>query len=141
MNFRIQAHAYVIPYFFGLIKTHIFCLVKFVRIVVTFQTLWCLVIYGTYIFGFNHVEFIHRVVNYSAVLLFFLVTFFRHGIYPAVLCWLGHSILSSKFSQNLTFTQRMSKAMDHIVFRCALRVNCISFTSFASAPTLRGVSP
>ena len=37
MNFRIQVHAYVIQFFFGLIKTHILYLIQIVLMVVTLQ--------------------------------------------------------------------------------------------------------
>ena len=73
-------------------------------------------IHGTYLFGFNHVEFIHHVVNNSVVLLFFLKRFYGYGIAPAVLRRLGCSILSSKFAQDLTFIRRMPRAMDHTCF-------------------------
>ena len=103
-------------FFFGLINTHIFYLIQVILVVVNFQKFWGLMIDSTYLFGFNHVELIHHVVNNSMVLLFFLKPSSRCGIAPTVLCRMGCSVLSSKFSQDLTFIIRMSRAMDNIVF-------------------------
>ena len=98
-------------FFFGLIKIHIFYLIQAVLIVVAFQQSRCLMIDSTWIFVFNHVEFVHHVVNNSMVLLFFLKPFFRYGIAPAVLPRLGHSLIRSKFAQNLKFIRRMYKSI------------------------------
>ena len=133
MHFCIQAHTYAIPFFFGIIKTHMFYLIQVVLVVVTLQELLCLMIDGTYLFGFNHVEFIHHVVNNSMVILFFLKPFFRYGIAPTVLRRLVCIIISSKFAQNLTFIRKMSEAMDHAVFQCALQEIYISFMALARA--------
>ena len=56
-------------FFLGLIKTNIFYLIQVVLVVFTFQKFWCLMIYGTYLFLFNHVEFIHNIINNSVVLM------------------------------------------------------------------------
>ena len=96
---------------------------------------------GTYLFGFNYVEFIHHVVNNSMVLFFsFLKPSFRYGIDTAVLRRLGCSVFSPKSAQNLTFIRRMSEAMDHTVFRCALREIYISFMALARALIISVVS-
>ena len=127
-------------FLFGIIKNHILYLIQVIHIVVTSQKFRCLMIDGTYLFIFNHVEFIHHVVNNSMVLFFFLKPFFRYGIAPAVLHRLGHSVLSSKLPQILTLTIRMSEAMVHTVFRCALWEIYILFTALSSALILCGVS-
>ena len=139
MNSRIQAHAYDIQLFFGIIKTHIFYLIQVVLIIFTFQKLWCLIIDGTYLFGFNHAEFIHHVVNNIMVLLFFMEPFSRYGISPSFLRRMLFSVLSSKYSQDLTFVIIMSSVIDHTGFWCALWVIYISFTALSRAPILRGV--
>ena len=122
MNFFIQVHAYVIKFFFSLIKTHIFHLIQVFLIVITFQKLWCLMIHGTYFVGFSHLDFIHHIVNNGVVFLFFLEPFPRYVIAPAVLSRMGFIILSSKFSQDLALIRRISSAVDHTYFLFAPRV-------------------
>ena len=118
---------------FGLINTHTLYLIQAVLIIVAFQQSRCLMIDVTWIFVFNHVEFVHHVVNNSMVLLFFLKPFFRYGIAPTVLRRLVCIIISSKFAQNLTFIRKISEAMDHAVFQCALQEIYISFMALARA--------
>ena len=125
--------------FFDIIKTHIFYLIQAVLVVVTFQKLWCLVIYSTYLFGFNHAGFIQNVVNNSVVLFFFMESFPRYGIASAVPCRLGCSLLSSKFAQDRTFIRRISSAIYHTGFWCALQAIYILFTELSSAPILWGM--
>ena len=71
MNFRIQEHAYVIQFFLWSHQDSYFLPDTGCSHRIYFQKIWCLMIDGTYLFGFNHVEFIHHVVNNSVVLLFF----------------------------------------------------------------------
>ena len=140
MNFCIKAHAYLIQFLFIPIKTHIFHLVQVFFIVITFQKFWCFMIHGTYFLGFSHLFFIHHTVNNSVVLLFFMEYFPRYGVVPVVLSRLGYRVLSSKFSQDLTFIRRMSINVDHTGFRFTLRSIYTSFTALASAPILHKVS-
>ena len=56
--------------------------------VVTFPKFWCLMIDGNFFFGFNHVEFIHHVVNNSMVILFFWDPFLGMGfLYRSFVGW------------------------------------------------------
>ena len=66
-------------FFFSLINNHIFHLIQVVFIIINFQKFWCFMIDGNYFFGFNHAEFIHRIVNNSVVFLFFWTLFLGMG--------------------------------------------------------------
>ena len=138
MNSRIQAHAYVITFYLWSHQDSYFLPDTGCLHCSHSPEILCLIIDGTYIFGFYHMDFIHHVVNNSVVLLSFLVPFLMYGIAPAVLCRLARSVLSSKFAQKLTFIRRMSEDMDHTVFTCALRAIYILFMALTSSLILFG---
>ena len=103
-------------FFFSVIKSHVFHLKQVILILITFPKNWRLVIHGTYFLGFNHLEFIHHIVNNIVIFLFLMKPFPRYGIAPTVLSSLGCSVLSFKFAQDLIFIRIMPSAMDHTFF-------------------------
>ena len=71
-----------INFFSGLIQTCIFHLIQVVLIIIIFQKFWCLMIHGTYFFGFSHLDIIEHIDNDTVVFLFFMESFSRHDVPP-----------------------------------------------------------
>ena len=80
-------------------------------------------IHSTYFFGFIQQYLSHSIVNNSVTFLLSVEFTPWYRVDPTVLSRLAFSILSHKFTQDLTFIGRMSGAVDEAVFNWLFKLS------------------